>query len=90
MLPWRTIAHEDDRPQLQMELETMVRGFFKPDLLLDYLRHFVLFEQDGDILIKKVARYHQFHAVRESVAATVIAAHDADKGLLEVQEARAT
>lgn len=89
MLPWRTITHEDDRPQLQMELETMVRGFFKPELLLDYLRHFVLFEQDGDILIKKVAGYHQFHAVREAVAATVIAAQEADKGLLEVREERA-
>jgi len=90
MLPWRTIANEDDRPQLQMELETMVRGFFKPELLLDYLRHFVLFEQDGDHLIKKVAGYHQFHAVREAVAATVIAAQEADKGLLEVREERAT
>ncbi|MDP9993811.1 type I restriction enzyme R subunit [Variovorax boronicumulans] len=89
MLPWRTIADEDDRPQLQMELETLVRGFFKPELLLDYLRHFVLFEQDGDVLIKKVASYHQFHAVREAVAATVIAAQDADKGLLEVREDRA-
>ncbi|MBQ0961021.1 type I restriction endonuclease subunit R [Ideonella sp. 4Y11] len=90
MLPWRTIGNEDDRPQLQMELETLVRGFFKPELLLDYLRHFVLFEQDGDALIKKVAGYHQFHAVREAVAATVIAAQDADKGLLEVREERAT
>jgi type I restriction enzyme, R subunit len=90
MLPWRTIASENDRPQLQMELETLVRGFFKPALLLDYLRHFVLFEQDGDILIKKVAGYHQFHAVREAVAATVIAAQEADKGLLEVREDRAT
>ena len=90
MLPWRTIASEGDRPQLQMELETLVRGFFKPALLLDYLRHFVLFEQDGDILIKKVAGYHQFHAVREAVAATVIAAQEADKGLLEVREDRAT
>ena len=90
MLPWRTIAGEGDRPQLQMELETLVRGFFKPELLLDYLRHFVLFEQDGDILIKKVAGYHQFHAVREAVAATVIAAQEADKGLLEVREDRAT
>jgi type I restriction enzyme R subunit len=89
MLPWRTIASENDRPQLQMELETLVRGFFKPVLLLDYLRHFVLFEQDGDILIKKVAGYHQFHAVREAVAATVIAAQEADKGLLEVREDRA-
>jgi type I restriction enzyme R subunit len=90
MLPWRTIASEGDRPQLQMELETLVRGFFKPALLLDYLRHFVLFEQDGDILIKKVAGYHQFHAVREAVAATVVAAQEADKGLLEVREDRAT
>ena len=42
MLPWRTLTSEDDRPQLQMELETVVRGFFKPELFLDYLRHFVL------------------------------------------------
>lgn len=90
VLPWRTIANEDDRPQLQMELETMVRGFFKPELLLDYMRHFVLFEQDGDTLIKKVAGYHQFHAVREAVATTVIAAQEANKGLLEVREERAT
>ncbi len=90
MLPWRTIASEDDRPRLQMELETLVRGFFKPELFLDYVRHFVLFEQDGEVIIKKIAGYHQFHAVREAVRATVIAAQDADKGLLEVREERAT
>jgi type I restriction enzyme, R subunit len=90
MLPWRTIANEDDRPRLQMELETLVRGFFKPELFLDYVRHFVLFQQDGDTIVKKIAGYHQFHAVREAVRATVIAAQDADKGLLEVREERAT
>ena len=90
MLPWRTVANEDDRPRLQMELETVVRGFFKPELFLDYLRHFVLFEQDGDSIVKKIAGYHQFHAVREAVRATVIAAQEADKGLLEVREERAS
>jgi len=90
MLPWRTIANENDRPRLQMELETLVRGFFKPELFLDYVRHFVLFEQDGERIVKKIAGYHQFHAVREAVRATVIAAQDADKGLLEVCEERAT
>jgi len=89
MLPWRTIANEDDRPRLQMELETVVRGFFKPEMFLDYVRHFVLFEQDGDSILKKIAGYHQFHAVREAVRATVIAAQDADKGVLEVHEERA-
>ena len=90
MLPWRTIASEDDRPRLQMELETVVRGFFKPELFLDYVRHFVLFEQDGDQMIKKIAGYHQFHAVREAVRATVIAARDVGKGRLAVHEERAT
>jgi type I restriction enzyme R subunit len=90
MLPWRTIANEDDKPRLQMELETVVRGFFKPELFLDYLRHFVLFEQDGSAIIKKIAGYHQFHAVREAVRATVIAASAPVKGMVEVWEERAT
>jgi len=60
MLPWRTIANENDRPRLQLELETVVRGFFAPELFLDFLRYFVLFEQDGDEVIKKIAGYHQF------------------------------
>lgn len=73
-MPWRTINHEDDKPLLEWQLETMVRGFFKPELLLDYIRYFVIFETDNDRLIKKIAGYHQFHAVREAVRATVLAA----------------
>ncbi len=75
-MPWRTLASEDDRPLLEWQLETMVRGFFKPELFLDYIRFFVLFESDGDRIIKKIAGYHQFHAVREAVRATVIAAQE--------------
>src|SRR5688500_6292252 len=33
--------------------------------ILDYIRYFVLFEADGDVLIKEIAGYHQFHGVRE-------------------------
>jgi type I restriction enzyme R subunit len=71
---WRTLRDENDRPLLEFELETMIRGFFDRELLLDYLRHFILFETSGDRLVKKIAGYHQFHAVREAVRATVIAA----------------
>jgi type I restriction enzyme R subunit len=90
MLPWRTVANEDDRPRVQMELETLVRGFFRPDLFLDYVRHFVLFEQDGERMVKKIAGYHQFHAVREAVRATVIASAQPERPLLEVRDERAT
>ncbi|MEZ8627463.1 type I restriction endonuclease subunit R [Vibrio splendidus] len=71
----QTVATEDDRPLLEFQLETMVRGFFKRDLLLDYIRYFVLFETDNDKIIKKIAGYHQFHAVRAAVEATVRAAN---------------
>lgn len=73
-LPWRTIHDEHDKPLLSYELEAVVRGFFQRELLLDYIRHFVLFEQDGERLIKKIAGYHQFHAVREAVRVTLVAA----------------
>lgn len=74
-LPWRTIDGQNDRPLVEFELEKVVKGFFKPELFLDYIRYFVLFEQNGDGPIKKIAAYHQFHAVREAVRATVVAAN---------------
>lgn len=70
-LPWKTVSGEDDKPLWEYQLETMVKGFFKPDLLLDYIRYFVLFETNNDTVIKKIAGYHQFHAVRAAVEATV-------------------
>ena len=82
-LPWRTIRDEDDRPLLDWQLETMVRGFFDRELFLDYIRYFVLFETDADRLIKKIAGYHQFHAVREAVKATVIASQQRHQGIAE-------
>jgi len=86
-LPWRTIANEDDKPLMEYRLETLVKGFFDPILFLDYIRYFILFEQDGDVAIKKIAGYHQFHAVREAVKATVIAAQRQEQGV--VSEPRA-
>lgn len=77
-MPWLTIKNEDDKPLLEWQLETTVRGFFDRELLLDYIRFFVLFETDSEAIIKKIAGYHQFHAVREAVKATVIAAQQMD------------
>ncbi len=89
-MPWRTIRNENDRPLLEFELEKVVRGFFAPELLLDFLRYFVLFEQGDDGLIKKIAGYHQFHAVREAVRVAVIAATQVPPATGEFREERAT
>ena len=86
-LPWRVVENEHDKPLFEYHLETLIKGFFQPELFLDYIHHFVLFEQDGDTPIKKIAGYHQFHAVREAVRATVIAAQQPAKG--KIAEPRA-
>ncbi|MFZ0662409.1 MAG: type I restriction endonuclease subunit R [Acidobacteriaceae bacterium] len=64
---WRTIDGKERDPLGPFgELETLVRGVFQKEHLLDYLRYFIVFEDDGG-LVKKIAAYHQFHAVRAVV-----------------------
>ena len=70
-LPWRTIHGEKEAPKSMLELEVLIRGFFQKDYLCDYLRYFIIFEEDGPNIIKKIAAYHQFHAVRLAVSSTV-------------------
>lgn len=70
---WRTIDGIMVDPLGEFnELETLVRGVLQPAMLLDYLRYFVLFEDDGR-LVKKIAGYHQFHAVRAAIQQVVSA-----------------
>jgi type I restriction enzyme R subunit len=76
-MAWRTIDGVTLDPLGPFnELQTLVRGVLAPAYLLDYLRFFVLFEDD-DGLVKKIAGYHQFHAVRAAIA-QVIAASRSD------------
>ena len=70
-MAWRTIDGLTLDPLGEFnELQTLVRGVLAPCYLLDYLRYFVLFEDDGD-LVKKIAGYHQFHAVRSAIGQVV-------------------
>jgi len=72
-LPWRTIEGEELAPATLSQLEVLIRGVFDRRRILDLLRYFVVFEDDGDTVIKKVAGYHQFHAVARAVDATITA-----------------
>ncbi len=79
--PWRTISgHEDAAPKLA-ELEVVLEGVFDKRRFLDLVRHFIVFEDlGGGKLAKKLAGYHQFHAVNvaleETLRAAGLAAHD--------------
>jgi len=72
-MQWRTIDGVTLDPLGHFnELETLIRGLLAPATLLEYLRFFVLFEDDG-ALVKKIAGYHQFHAVRAAIGKVVAA-----------------
>ncbi|BEP70822.1 MULTISPECIES: type I restriction endonuclease subunit R [unclassified Variovorax] len=61
-------------------LEALIRELLNPVALLDYLRSCVAFEEDerGNI-VKKVAGYHQFRAMRKARASVVGAIKSPDR-----------
>ena len=73
--PWRTVTGEMLADPGMTELEVMLEGVFAPQRFLDLVRDFIVFEDDGSgALMKKIAGYHQFHAVRVAVDETLRAA----------------
>ena len=85
-LPWRTIEGEELAPPSLPQLEVLIKGIFEKTRLLKFLRHFVVFEEDKDkLLVKKLAGYHQFHAVNVAVQETVRASQW-EKGYRELEE----
>ena len=73
--PWRTVEGETLAGAHLPELQVLLQGVFEQRRLLDLIGHFVVFEDEGDgKLIKKMAGYHQFHAVNVAVAETLRAA----------------
>jgi type I restriction enzyme R subunit len=78
---WRTVDGETLVPQsAALELETLTNGLLNRRTLLDMLRGFVVFEDEGKGPIKKIGGYHQFHAVRKAVEAILKARGTDGKG----------
>jgi len=73
--PWRTISGETLADELMPQLQVVAEGLLAPQRLLQLVRDFVVFEDDGGgTLVKKMAGYHQFHAVQVAVGETLRAA----------------
>lgn len=71
---WRTLDGEVLVPDgTDLALETMIRGLLNTGTILDLMRYCTVFEDEGAGPIKKVAGYHQFHAVRKGVDAVLSA-----------------
>ncbi|PTM85354.1 type I restriction endonuclease subunit R [Dietzia psychralcaliphila] len=87
--PWKTIEGREvvtDRPAL----DVLIKGVFEPKRFLDLLKNFVVFSdetatdrttgQPTRVLVKRVAKYHQYWAVNAAVESTVQASRpDGDR-----------
>ncbi len=71
-MPWRTIEGETLADAKLSQLQVMLEGVFAPRRFLDLIRYFVVFEDvGGGVLVKKMAGYHQYHAVNLALAETL-------------------
>jgi len=79
-MPWKTIAGDTLADGHAIELEVLLRGVFEKRRFLDLVRYFIVFEDDTSTSggaggrgqpVKKMAGYHQFHAVNMAIEQTV-------------------
>ena len=78
-MAWKTSDGVKEASKQISQLETLIKGMLQPSVLLDLVRHFVVFEKfkkedaDGIVTVqtvKKLAAYHQYYAVNRAVEST--------------------
>ena len=73
-MPWRTIEGEELAPASLPQLQVVIQGLLEKRRLLDFIRYFIVFEDEGGgVLVKKIAGYHQYHAVNRALTETISA-----------------
>ena len=96
-MAWKTVDGEKEDTATTPRLETVIKGMLRPDVLVDLIRHFTVFEptryedpQTGSVTVrpeKKIAAYHQYHAVKKAVESTIRATCEKRSGaVLEGRE----
>jgi type I restriction enzyme R subunit len=70
-MPWKTIEGKETAPSAMPQMEVLFQGMFNKKILLDLIRHFIVFEQERQDIHKKLSAYHQYHAVNKAIEATL-------------------
>lgn len=75
-LAWKTSDGVKEASIINSQLEVLIKGLMNPITLLDYIRHFIVFEESKKVdqngiatiqTVKKVAAYHQYYAVNKAI-----------------------
>ena len=71
-MPWRTIEGEELADTRLPQLQVVLEGVFDKRRFLELIRYFIVFEDEGGgVIVKKMAGYHQYHAVNLALDSTV-------------------
>ena len=89
-LPWRTIEGEKLADATLPQLQVVLEGVFDKRRFLNLIRYFIVLEDTGGgVLVKKMAGYHQYHAVNVAVEETLRASRLRDRtATIEEDEGR--
>ena len=69
--PWKSLKGDDIEQTKELQLETLLKGLFPKETLLNYLQNFIFHEDHNGQLIKKGAKYHQFWGINKAVQSAV-------------------
>ncbi|MBN2776525.1 MAG: type I restriction endonuclease subunit R [Bacteroidales bacterium] len=79
-MQWKSIDGKVMAEESIPQMEVMIKGMLNTSALLELIRHFTVFETAKDSVIKKIAAYHQFYAVKKAITTTIKAtSEDGDK-----------
>ncbi len=70
-MAWKTVDGVREDKSTTPQVETLIKGMLRPDVLLDLIRQFTVFEKLRTDTSKKIAAYHQYHAVCRAVEETI-------------------
>lgn len=82
-MPWRTTDGAQIAPKGSPEMQTLIEGVFDKRRFLDLIRDFTVFGDTDSGAVKIIAGYHQFHAVRRAIEATLRAMPSTKRGVSE-------
>ena len=69
---WRTMDGTEIKSDIRSKsMEVLLKGMFEKKRLLDIVRHFLVFEKEQNVQLKKLAGYHQYHAVNKAIDTTI-------------------
>ncbi|MFA5856887.1 MAG: type I restriction endonuclease subunit R, partial [Candidatus Pacearchaeota archaeon] len=72
---WKTI--DGEKPKKMTELEVLIKGMLKKEVLMDLIKNFIVFQAEKDNktnttkLSKKISAYHQYNAVNKAIETTL-------------------